>query len=246
MEKGKFFLSATLLQRNNRSKWSFVLVYGPADHGRTEEFLQELVLFVSGAQLPVVVGGDFNLVQDVRDKSNGNINWPRVCRFNDALAAMSLREVCRVGARFTWTNHQLDPIRCVLDRVFVSPGWEALFPLCSLTAITRIGSDHNPLLLNSGEGSIFVPPCFFFQTWWFEVNGFGELVKTKIVDFLGEGGPFRCRIDQWQGIARNTRQFLKGRGDNLGKERKAFKAEILAQIESLDSLADSVGLDEDG
>jgi hypothetical protein len=123
-KKGKFFLSATLLQRNNRSKWSFVLVYGPADHGRTDEFLQELVPFVSGSQLPVVVGGDFNLVRDVQDKSNGNINWPRVRRFNDALAAMSLRKVCRVGARFTWTNRQLDPIRCVLDRVFMSPGWE--------------------------------------------------------------------------------------------------------------------------
>jgi hypothetical protein len=61
-KKGKFFLSASLLQRNNRSKSSFVLVYGPANHGRMEEFLQELVLFVSAAQLPVVVGGDFNLV----------------------------------------------------------------------------------------------------------------------------------------------------------------------------------------
>jgi hypothetical protein len=61
-KKGNFFFSASLLQRNNRSKWSFVLVYGPADHERTEEFLPELVLFVSATQLPVMVGGDFNLV----------------------------------------------------------------------------------------------------------------------------------------------------------------------------------------
>jgi hypothetical protein len=114
-----------------------VLVYGPADHGRSEEFLQELVLFVSSSQHPVVVGGDFNLIRGVGDKSNGNINWPRVHRFNEALAAMSLREVCRVGARFTWTNHQLGPIRCVLDMVFVSPGWEMLSLLCPLTTITH-------------------------------------------------------------------------------------------------------------
>jgi hypothetical protein len=33
---------------------------------------------------------------------------------------MSHREVSRMGARFTWTNRQLNPIRCMLDRVFVS------------------------------------------------------------------------------------------------------------------------------
>jgi hypothetical protein len=108
--KGKFFISASLMQRSNLSKWSFVLVYGPVDHGRSKQFLQELVLFVSSSQLPMVVGGDFNLIRDVRDNSNGNINWPRLRRFNDALAAMSLMEVCRVGAWFTWTNRQLDPI----------------------------------------------------------------------------------------------------------------------------------------
>jgi hypothetical protein len=87
-----------------------VLVYGPADHGRSAEFLDELTLFVSSAPFPVVVGGDFNLIRGIGDKSNGIVNWPRVRRFNDALANMSLREISRVGARFTWTNRQLDPI----------------------------------------------------------------------------------------------------------------------------------------
>jgi hypothetical protein len=98
-----------------------MLVYGPADHGRSAEFLNELVHLVSSSPFPVVVGGDFNLIRGLGDKSSGNINWPRVHRFNDALAVMSLWEISRVGTRFTWTNRQLNPIRCVLDRVFVSP-----------------------------------------------------------------------------------------------------------------------------
>jgi hypothetical protein len=97
-----------------------MLVYGPADHGRSEEFLQELVRFVSASPFPVVVGGDFNLIRGLGDKSSRNINWPRVRQFNDALVTMSLREISRVGSWYTWTNRQLDPIRCVLDRVFVS------------------------------------------------------------------------------------------------------------------------------
>jgi hypothetical protein len=87
--KGTFFLSATILQRSNNMKWCFMLVYGLADHSRTEEFLGELVGEVEACSLPIVICGDFNLIRCAGDKSN-DINWPRVCRFNDAIAAMSL------------------------------------------------------------------------------------------------------------------------------------------------------------
>jgi hypothetical protein len=111
-----------------------MLVYDPADHRRSEEFLLEL-------EHEVLV----NLIRAAGDKSSNNIYWPRVRRFNDAIAAMALREICRIGVQFTWTNHQFDPIICTMDRVLVSLAWEAMFPLCSLTTITRIGSDHTPL-----------------------------------------------------------------------------------------------------
>lgn len=64
--------------------------------------------------------------------------------FNDCIADLVLREIARVGARFTWSNKQVDPIRSLLDRVFVSAQWKVMFPLCGLKAVTRIGSDHTP------------------------------------------------------------------------------------------------------
>ncbi|KAK1686874.1 hypothetical protein QYE76_047722 [Lolium multiflorum] len=146
--KGRFFISADLFHRSRRVKWTCILVYGPADHSRTREFLEELSSEVESCRFPLVVGGDFNLIRGLGDKSYDNINWPRVRQFNDAIASLSLRELNRTGARFTWTNKQLSPICSALDRVFVSTSWETLFPLCSLTAVTRVGSDHNPLLLD--------------------------------------------------------------------------------------------------
>jgi hypothetical protein len=98
--------------------------------------LDELAAEVRACHLPVVVGGDFNLIRRASDKSNGIVNWPRVRRFNDVVAALALRELHMAGARFTWTNNQSSPIRSVLDRVFVSPAWEQLFPLCSLLLVT--------------------------------------------------------------------------------------------------------------
>lgn len=84
--------------------------------------------------------------------------------FNDCIADLGLQEIDRIGARFTWTNKQVDPTRCVLDRVFMSPEWELRCPLASLRAITWIGSDHVPLLLSSMEDRPRPPPRFRFET----------------------------------------------------------------------------------
>lgn len=83
--------------------------------------------------------------------------------FNDCIANLALREIARIGARFTWTNRQDIPIQSVLDRVRVSVDWELRFPFCSLRAVTRIGSDHSPLLLSSGEGDRRRPARFHFK-----------------------------------------------------------------------------------
>jgi endonuclease/exonuclease/phosphatase (EEP) superfamily protein YafD len=142
-KKGEFFISAEIWQWYITLKWHFMLVYGPADHSRTWKFLDELVREVGACTTPMVIGGDFNLIIRSEDKSNYNVNWPRVRRFNDAIASLSLRELNQAGARFTWTNRQRALIHSVLDRVFVTPSWEQLFPLCSTTAVTLIGLNHN-------------------------------------------------------------------------------------------------------
>ncbi|XP_071680408.1 uncharacterized protein [Lolium perenne] len=159
---------------------------------------------------------------------------------------MALREVERAGARYTWTNKRLRPTQCVLDRVLVSPIWEAAFPLCSLTTITRVGSDHSPLLLSSGEDAPICQSRFFFQTWWLGVPGFGDLMREKIRGFIFDHGPHRCSVETWQYVSRNSRQFLKGWGANLGKEKRDFRTNLLRQLEELDRMADANGLDEEG
>jgi hypothetical protein len=165
----------------NKLKWCFFLVYGPADHRRSDEFLGELTQAVAAAPYPVVVGGDFNLIRAASDKSNANISWSRIRRFNEAIATMALREVERAGARYTWTNKRLRPTRCVLDRVLVSPIWEAAFPLCSLTTITRVGSDHSPLLLSSGEDAPTASPGSFSRLGGSGCRGLGTYFGRKSV-----------------------------------------------------------------
>jgi hypothetical protein len=56
-KKGTFFISTTVLQRSCNLKWRFMLVYGPADHSRSQEFLGELEGEIATCSLPLAVGG---------------------------------------------------------------------------------------------------------------------------------------------------------------------------------------------
>jgi hypothetical protein len=39
-----------------------------------------------------------------------------------------------------------------IDKVLVTIGWELKFPLSSLQSLTRVGSDHCPMILDTGGG----------------------------------------------------------------------------------------------
>lgn len=95
------------------------------------------------------------------DKNDNNLHWPLIDLFNTYIAAWALREIPRTGARFTWSNRQLNPVRSALDRVFASPSFEALFPLCSMEAVTSLGSDHTPVLFDRETVRMCAVLCSF-------------------------------------------------------------------------------------
>uniref|UniRef100_A0A452XJN2 Endonuclease/exonuclease/phosphatase domain-containing protein n=1 Tax=Aegilops tauschii subsp. strangulata TaxID=200361 RepID=A0A452XJN2_AEGTS len=75
-----------------------------ADHARSAGFLAEPKNKVERCTTPVVVAGDFNLISWASDKSSPNVDRVRMRLFNDCIADLALREIARLGARFTWMN----------------------------------------------------------------------------------------------------------------------------------------------
>ena len=183
----------------------------------------------------MIVEGDFNLIHSWADKNNNNIDWVRVSMFNNAIAAAALREAARKGARFTWTNKQLRFVRSILDRVFFTPEWEVIFPLCSLIAETIIAHNHVPLNLSSREDSIRHISRFYFETSWFESEGLSQVVfghwEKIILQLGGQRGP----AEFWIAAAGVLREFLRGWGANHGSESKRERAIIVVEIASLDA-----------
>jgi hypothetical protein len=235
-----------IFHTESKFKFEVIGVYGPANHSRSSLFLNNLEDKVSHCSLLVVVMGDFNLIRGAQDKNNDNINWPLVNAFNNSIAQLALREVARTGARFTWSNRQRSPVRCMLERVLVSPEWEIQFPLTMLRATTCLGSDHTPLVLDIGSRLSKSPNRFFFESGWLDLPSFKEMVVEHWV--AQAAGLRRCRglIDWWHGQSTDIRQFLKGWSANLGKGAKETKAKLLARIQELDCRSDGVELDEDG
>jgi len=66
-----------------------------------------------------------------------------------------------------------------LDRILVSGNWELQYPTCFSRSKAKIGSDHCPILLNSGEDGDSRPRYFVFEDHWFQKEGFDSLVREK-------------------------------------------------------------------
>ncbi|KAE8803502.1 hypothetical protein D1007_20632 [Hordeum vulgare] len=182
MDREEFFLSMSIVDRQVNLSWEVIIVYVPADHSRSVDFLAELKNEVERYTTPVVVARDFNLIQQADDKSSMTLDRGRMRMFNDCIADLALWELAYIGARFTWTNKQMDHIRSVVDRVLVSMQWEVMFPLCSLRAVTWIGADHVAVLLSSGDDAPPKPRWFHFKPAWLMQPRFMALVCNRSVE----------------------------------------------------------------
>ena len=135
--------------------------------------------------------------------------------FNNFIEKYELKEIYRKGERFTWTNNQDPPTLSNIDRILASIEWEEKFPLTTLTSLTRVGSDHSPLLLDTGELQKQHTRQFFFERQWCSEVNFAQLVEDKWTECKKRWLEQAYSVDKWHRGLSNLRSFLKGWGDNL-------------------------------
>jgi hypothetical protein len=74
IEEGVFFVKFHLCNKEDSFKWALVAVYGPTQEDQKPTFLSELVNMGSRENLPLLVGGDFNILRSRDEKNNDNFN----------------------------------------------------------------------------------------------------------------------------------------------------------------------------
>jgi endonuclease/exonuclease/phosphatase family metal-dependent hydrolase len=145
-----------------------VVIYGSPYEDKKVMFIDELHRILASWQGPWFIGGDFNLSRFPSDKSTSKINQKYVDGFNDWVNKWGLVEVNPNNRKYTWSNNQENTVLAKLDRVFISTDWEAAFPLVRVSALSKGISDHNPLLVDSGDNCSISKKRFRFEKWWLE------------------------------------------------------------------------------
>jgi exonuclease III len=237
IEGDNHFQAMNMVQRTDGFTWRLISVYGPVKDNQKQEFLQKLEVIINDQDIPTLIGGDFNLIRQSDEKSTGNANTHLMDVFNAFVADTELREIRRGGGQYTWTNKQINPIMVVLDRVFMNTSWESRYPLVKAYSVTRIGSDHNPLVVDlevvrGGRSKIFR-----FEAAWAKQDGFKDWVLAKWPDNQNLRS-----IDLWQRISSKLRSSLRGWNGNWGSDMRKRKQDLLLCIKNLDKKADEVGL----
>jgi exonuclease III len=239
--QGEYSILITIRNRMSNYRWNLVIVYGPAQHDFSPDFIQELNNICSNSRrggLPIVLGGDLNLIRNEAEKNSDNYNHSLMDLFNNFIGGHHLREVVRAGPKYTWSNKWVNPIMVNLDRFFISRDWENRFPLCMAWSLTRVGSDHSPIILDSGEQGAPRPRYFYFEKQWLLEPDFGELVNTKWQESKTRRPENSYSLDNWHGSLCYLRQALKGWNLRKIGEHKKVKIEPLQRLEIIDAQAE--------
>jgi hypothetical protein len=235
VDSGDYCVKLSITSKKDGFQWLLVPVYGAAQDKNKYEFLAELVRTCEFETIPILLAGDFNNLRKSEDKSYNNFNPRLPFIFNAIIENLNPREIALSGRQFTWVSRRETPTYEKMDRVLASVEWKQKFPLVTVRALSRSGSDHTLLLIDAGiQAHIGNKPCFSFEFAWLEHEGFYELISA---------GPIgKTPIQTGQNKIRHLRRFLRGWAKNLSGKYKREKERLLNIIDSLEIKVETMPL----
>jgi hypothetical protein len=67
IDEGCYYVKFHLCNKDANFKWALVGVYGPDQNPQKEKFFIELVHMMSHEKLPILMGGDFNILRHAQE-----------------------------------------------------------------------------------------------------------------------------------------------------------------------------------
>jgi hypothetical protein len=188
-----------------------MVVYGPAQDDFKTAFLSKLVCTCQQNPLPTLIGGDFNIIRNNKEKNNDRYSdtWPFL--FNAVIDSFDLREIELSGRQFTWANSLPTPTYEKLDRVLMTTEWEFKYPLVSVCALDRGVSNHTPLLLDTSEAAFSGNGRQFrLELSWFTREDF----YSRVAEIWRKPVRGRNSVQRWNKKMSALRSHLRGRAAN--------------------------------
>jgi hypothetical protein len=220
------------MDKKYQNRLRLVTIYGPAQDEKKEKFLTELSNICAKCDLPMIVGGDFNILRFSNEKNKPFCANRYSEMFNWIINSYGLREIALVGGKFTWSNNHDIPTLEKLDRLLVNDKWESLFPLTTLRKRPRLMSDHNPLLLCTEQDQKKKAKHFSFETSWLKQEEF--IIRVK--EIWTKPVVTKDAIEKWYIKLNRIKKFLKGWGDSLKGHTKKHRISLQNELADLEAL----------
>ncbi|WMV15560.1 hypothetical protein MTR67_008945 [Solanum verrucosum] len=127
-----------------------------------------------------------------------------------------------------------------IDRFLYSSQWDESFTRIKQNLLPRIGSDHNPIMLDCGELNSN-KSYFKFEQWWLRVDGFADKIKEWWLSFNINGtGSYILAVK-----LKMLKQKLKEWRMTHRNDWKRKKEEILQQLAEMEKTQELRLLSED-
>ncbi|XP_075082443.1 uncharacterized protein LOC142166836 [Nicotiana tabacum] len=146
------------------------------------ELWDSLYYLASDMELPWLVGGDFNVLLNEKEKIGGlPVYPPEYEDFAFCVNSCELFDTGYKGSPFTWWNGRPNA-ECIfrsLDIIFVNSPFQSLFPTTEVEHLIRTGSDHAPLFMTCGDKTTTFAKPFKFLNFWTKHASFMEAVRQN-------------------------------------------------------------------
>ncbi|KAI9123451.1 hypothetical protein K1719_004751 [Acacia pycnantha] len=162
----------------------FTTVYAnPHEQRRVQmrDDLQSLATNISG---PWLLAGDFNEIKSpLEQKGGGRVNETRCRRFTEWIQGCGLIDVDTKGPFFTWKGpkwERLERVYKQLDRCLCNVEWLEKFENSVTTIVSRLCSDHHPILVNlNAEWQGYRAKSFKYEAMWHSHEKFEAIMRDS-------------------------------------------------------------------
>ncbi|GMJ04401.1 hypothetical protein HRI_004109300 [Hibiscus trionum] len=123
-------------------------VYAPNDSIRRREFLEELRNWITANSIPVIIGGDFNIVRNKEESTGVSMKTKDMECFSDFINDQGLIDMPCSGGKYTWSSLRQVPSFSRLHHFLISTECAGLWTNLTQRVLPKGLSDHNPIVLS--------------------------------------------------------------------------------------------------
>lgn len=181
-------ISTLFTYKSNGSKLAVFNLYSPCDYNEREVFWKDMEELKNWWDGPFCYGGDMNAVRNSDERNRGKGDSRNTSFLNNFIYDQELVDFPLLGGAYTWSDMQANPLLCRLDRFFRSVDFDVMFPEAVQMDLTRVISDHKPIMLVTKPG-IQCKPYFKFENGWIHHNDFLRKVEECWRMMKYEGAP---------------------------------------------------------